>query len=266
MSLTKTELKKVRALQTKKGRRTTGEFVAEGVRLLEEAVRHKTLPRVLYYAPALLSERGQKLVDRFEAKDVKIEQVSSRDLDRISGTEAPSGILGVFKTPRTELAKLYRPRMRNILLCENLSDPGNVGTVCRSALAFAFDLVILSGSSVEPYAPKVVRASAGALFALPVAVATVADVLVLAGKERLAIVTTDLRGEDRLEKVLPKLDGLKLLLALGSEANGLSPEILEKADFTVRLRHERAVESLNAAVAGSILMKECYDRRQRRRQ
>ncbi len=265
MSISRAELKNVRTLQSKKGRQASGLFVAEGVRLLEAANRLKARPKKLYFAPAALSERGQAVVEGFRARSVTVEETAAGDLARMGQAETSQGVLAVFSTPAADLNKLYLPGLRNILLCENLSDPGNVGTLCRSALAFGFELMVLCGSSAEPFAPKVVRASVGAVFGLPIAVATTEDVLALVDLESVAVIATDMKGRDSLGKVFTEVGKRQVILALGSEATGLSAEIRDRADFTVSVRHERAVESLNAAVAGSILMNRCYAGRIRRK-
>lgn len=265
MSISRAELKNVRALQTKKARQAAGQFLAEGVRLLEEANRFKARPLKLYYAPSMLNQRGQAVVERFAGRKVTMEETSAADISRMGPAETSQGLVAVFDTPVTTLDKLYQPRMRNILLCENLSDPGNVGTLCRSALAFGFDLMILSGASAEPFAPKVVRSSVGAVFGLPIALATPEEALALAESEKIAVVATDIKGRDRLGRVLKEADRRKVMLTLGSEAAGLSDEMRRRAEFTVSVRHERSVESLNAAVAGSILMYRCYTGRIRRK-
>lgn len=264
MPISRAELKNVRALQTKKGRQASGQFLAEGVRLLEEVNRLKARPIKVYYAPPVLSERGSAVVERFRSRKIDAIETAASDLSRMSPAETSQGIVAVFSTPTTDLEELYHPAVRNILLCENLSDPGNVGTLCRSALAFGFDLLILAGASAEPYAPKVVRASVGAIFGLPVALAATETALALAAANNIAVIAADMKGRDRLGQVLKGLGKRSLMLSLGSEAAGLSAALRESAEFAVSVRHEALVESLNAAVAGSILMNRCYAGRVRR--
>ncbi len=264
MSISRAELKNVKALHTKKGRQAAGQYVAEGVRLLEEANRLKARPQKLYFSPSVLNERGLAVVERFRGRNVTVEETAAGDLSRMGQAETSQGIMAVFSTPAADLSKLYDPRMRNILLCENLADPGNVGTLCRSALAFGFDLMILCGASAEPFAPKVVRSSVGAIFGMPIAQASTEESLALAAENKVAVIATDAGGRDSLGRVFTDLEKRKTLLALGSEATGLSAELRDRADFTVSVRHERAVESLNAAVAGSILMNRWYAGRIRR--
>jgi TrmH family RNA methyltransferase len=257
--LSKTELKKLKSLLTKKKRKKSGMFLAEGVRLLEESVRWRFLPRTVYYAPSMLSTRAEKLVGRLRNRAVKTVQLSARDLRSVSDTESPQGIVGLFAKPDTKLAELYRPKHRKLVLCEGISDPGNLGTLVRSSLAFGFDFMLLCGRSAEPYSPKVVRASAGAVFGLQIAVATLKEVCAFMAREEVTVIASDLKAK-RCAKLPGKiLQKRKFMLAVGSEATGLSKAILERADIRFRIQHLRVVESLNAAVAGSIIMKQMYD-------
>ncbi|MCD6250223.1 MAG: RNA methyltransferase [candidate division Zixibacteria bacterium] len=265
MSVSRAETKKVKALQTKKGRRLAGKYIAEGVRLLEEACRLKVRPLELYYSEALLSDRGLNLVREFEKLGVVPQTAHAADLDRMAGATTPQGILAVFEIPETDLTKLHRTNLRNILIGENLSDPGNVGTLIRTAAAFDIDLVVLCGRCAEPFAPKVVRSSVGAVFGLPVAVASTDDTLDFVTRHQIRLIAAGLKGRLQLTEVLSKVKNQAVALAIGSEANGLSEELLIKADHVVRIEHSRQVESLNSAVAGAILMKECYDSRGRRK-
>lgn len=259
MPVTKTELKKIKSLLTKKGRKQHQMFLAEGIRLLEESIRFRFLPHTVYYAPAVLSNRGEKLVKAFEAQRVQVISLSKRELSSLSDTETPQGMIGLFVIPSGKLRELYLPRHRMLLLCENISEPGNLGALARSALAFGFDLVLLTGSSAEPYSPKVVRASAGTVFGLRMAEVTLKEVDALMARERVTFIAADPAANTHARLPIKKVTGKKILLAIGSEASGLSKPLLARSDIRLRIRHSRAVESLNAAVAGSILMKEIYE-------
>jgi TrmH family RNA methyltransferase len=257
--LSRTELKNLKSLLTKKGRKQSRMFLAEGVRLLEESVRQRFLPRTVYYAPSMLSTRAEKLVGQLRGRAVETVQLSARDLRSVSDTESPQGIVGLFVRPDTKLAKLYQPKHRKLVLCEDISDPGNLGTLVRSSLAFGFDLMLLCGNSAEPYSPKVVRASAGTVFGLPIAVATLREVCAFMAREQVTVIAADLKAKRDVKLPKRTLQKRRILLAVGSEATGLSKGILERADIRVRIQHLGTVESLNAAVAGSIIMKEIYD-------
>ncbi|UCD64604.1 MAG: RNA methyltransferase [Candidatus Zixiibacteriota bacterium] len=259
MSITKNELKGLKALLTKKGRREAGMFSAEGVRLLEEALRHGFLPQKVYYARSLAGERGERLLAGLAKKGVARAAVAGRELEAMSDTETPQGLVGVFRIPETKLRELYIPRFRRVLWCENIADPGNLGTMVRSALAFGFEPVVISGDSADVFAPKVVRSSAGAIFGLRVARETPAAVLRFAAGNGLKVVATGPLGK-KLDPAAKKvLKREKFIMVVGSEAHGVSPQILDAADMTVRVSHSTKVESLNAAMAGSILMSMIYN-------
>jgi len=259
MSITRSELKDIQTLLTKKGRKQHKKFIAEGVRLLEEAVRHNRLPETLYVAPSLLSERGQELAANFEMQRVKTVELSARQMDSLSDANTSQGLTGVFETPTTQLGELYRESFRKLLLCDGLSDPGNLGTLIRSALAFGFDLVVLTGHCAEPFAPKVVRSSVGAVFGIPVAIAERREAVALMVSHDVRLVTADIRGETDSERLKSIVTRDRLALAVGAEADGVSQDIRSHSDLLLRIGHENGVESLNSAVAGSILMKEIYD-------
>jgi TrmH family RNA methyltransferase len=259
MPVSKTELKKIKLLSTKKGRRKQGIFLAEGVRLMEESLRFRFWPISVFYSPTTLSARGTRLIAQFERHGIETKRLSAGQLRSVSDAETPQGVVGLFAVPEMNLSKLYQPRYRKLLLCENISDPGNLGTLVRSALAFGFDLVLLCGSTAEPYAPKAMRASAGAIFGLPMAEVTPKELDTFLGKEQIMVIASDLHKDADISLPKKELKNKKIVLAVGSEATGLSKRILDRADLSLRIPHSRAVESLNAAVAGSILMKEVYD-------
>lgn len=251
-------MKHIKTLQSKKGRKERGEFLAEGVRLLEEAYRHRVLPKVLYVAESQASERGLKLVAQFQKRGARIETVTARQMSGLSETRSPQGLVAVFTTPSADLTQLSPPAARRVLLCEGIGDPGNLGTLLRSARAFGFATVILIEGCTEAHAPKVVRSSAGAVFGLTIAAADLAGALAWLTERKVAVVAADARGEEAPQK-LRTLTAGSLALALGSEADGLTADIVQGSRLVYRIGHEAGVESLNVAVAGSILMKQVYD-------
>lgn len=256
MSITKNKIKDLKSLQTKKGRHESGCFPAEGVRLLEEALRFKYFPEILYYAPAILSERGHQLIKQFASKGVKTEEISTANINQIAATQESQGLLAVFKTP--DKTKLPGTNHRKQLWCENISDPGNLGTLMRSAAAFGFNSIILSGQVVEPHSPKVVRSSVGAVFAVDISIADKKEILDMIDKNGSKLIATDLRGENNIKNLSNYDNKAKLVLAIGSEAEGLSRDIISRADMRIKIEHSNHVESLNAAIAGSILMSRFY--------
>ncbi len=261
---TQAEIKRLKTLSSRKGRREQGLFLAEGIRLLEEADRHRFLPHRLYYAESELSGRAQALLSAFRLYKVDCRPTSARQLRQISGVKTAQGMVASFSIPdnfresSSLKAELGRGKFRKILLCESISDPGNLGTLLRSALAFGYSIAVLTGECVDPYSPKVVRSSSGAIFGLGIFTMSTNDVLKLATESGLSVIAADANGSHRIEDISIEDRERGVIVAVGAEATGLSASVRESARWRLRIPHLPAVESLNAAVAGSILMSGLY--------
>lgn len=258
--LCRAEKSLLKSLLTKKGRNKEKRFIAEGVRLLEESIRHKWLPGKVYFAESLISARGEQLISRFVEFGVPVLAISSRDLEKLSDSKTSQGVFGLFEIPAPKIEKMLKDNLRYVLLLDNISDPGNAGTLIRSACAFGFDLVLMSSTGVDPFNPKVVRSSAGAIFALPIVTVAIKEILRLKKKGNFTMIIAVLEGKEPGIGFKNLRGNRNFILAVGSEATGLSPEIREMADIKIRIGHENRAESLNAAVAGSIIMRDLYDR------
>jgi len=244
-------------LQTKKGRKLEKRFVAEGIRLLEESLKNSFLPIKLFYTESLLTDRGRWLVKEFEREKVSLNKISAKDIISISDAGTSQGVLGLFNIPQLKPGIAFK-KSRKLLLLDSISDPGNAGTLIRSALAFGFDAVILTNNSVDPYNPKVVRSSVGSIFGLPIITATVEEILRFKKYDGFKLIVADTKGIDLNSKKINVKNYSRIVLALGSEAEGISEYILSKADIKIKISHAVKVDSLNVAVAGSIIMKEFY--------
>jgi RNA methyltransferase, TrmH family len=245
-------IKAVRALQARRrAREQEGAFVIEGLHLAREAVAAQVAARLVLHTEDL-DARGRGLVNSLAKLGAETESVSPAVMAACSGTEAPPGLIAIVQMP-----KLQPPaRVDLALILDGLADPGNLGTMLRTALAAAVQQVLLTGDTVDPFNPKVVRAAAGAHFHLPMR----------------AVTTTDLP---------PEVEGLHLWLAearsgmphtqvdwrppcaliIGSEAHGPSPAVWALPARPVHIPIVPDSESLNAAVAAGVLLFEI--RRQR---
>lgn len=253
MAITRNELKLLKSYLTKKGRKTHNKFLAEGVRLLEDSYRHQIFPEVILYSKSHIDVRIEHLLMNLKKKDVPTTQVSSNDIKLLSDTKSPQGIVGVFKMYEKTADESFSKKIRKILWCENVSDPGNVGTLLRSALAFGFQTIFVSGDTADIYSPKVVRSTMGAIFKMQIVKDSTSNLFKLARKNNFKLVAADMHGKP-IHFIKKQLKSDRFVLAVGSEGFGLSPEIKAEADMSVRIDHNQAVESLNVAVAGSILM------------
>lgn len=252
MALTKGEIKTLLSLSTKKGRLQEKQFMAEGVRLLEEALACDYLPRFVLYAPSELNPRGERLIEGFTLRKVQARSISARECHRLSDTKSPQGILAVFDSRQANLSKQLKKGVRRILVCDKIGDPGNLGTLIRSAVAFNFDLIITTRNSAEVFNPKTIRASMGGFFKIPmVSGVDDADLVDRLARSGITLYHADIKGK-RIDPASP-VKG-RLALVLGSEATGASSILASRADFTIKIPISRRTESLNAAVAGSVLM------------
>lgn len=260
MPITKNELKSIKSLLTKKGRKSQRKFLAEGVRLLEESLNFHVLPEIILYNKALIDIRGEQLIQNLKKKNVTVTSITKKEVESLSDTKSPQGIVGVFKIREQKADEPSLKNIRKILWCDTISDPGNVGTLLRSALAFDFSTVMVSGDTADPFSPKVVRASMGAIFKMRIIRDDIKAMVELLNKNRFKLIAADINGKPAAT-IVPKVENKRFALAVGSEAFGLSLEILNEAALKIRIKHELSVESLNAAVAGSILMNEFYKMR-----
>jgi TrmH family RNA methyltransferase len=252
VALTKAEIKYLTSLQTKKGRKKEGRFLIEGVRLLEDALAADYLPHTILYAPSELTERGQELVRKFVARKVTAQTISARECNRLADTKTSQGIIALFSLPRHSLRQHLAKGCRKILICDGIGDPGNLGTLIRSAAAFHFDLVVTTAGSAEAGNPKTVRAGMGAFFRIPVVDGV--DAGELAAELNIAgytIYNADVKGK-YIGPSLPAAD--KLALVVGSEASGTGAALAAAARFRVKVPMAKNVESLNSAMAGTVLM------------
>jgi len=252
-----TLIKKVRGLLAdKKEREEKRQFVLEGIRLAEEAVSAGIKPQ-LALTGSQLSTRGREIVESFQQMGVDVEEVDMDLLNRLSDTHTSQGVLLVLNIPEEN----PRSDNLNVLVLDRISDPGNMGTLLRSAAGLGFNTVITTPGSVDAYSPKVVRSAMGAHFKCNLLVRDaygVRDFCKINNQPPLKIVL----AEAQSAKVSWKMDlTLPLALVIGSEADGPTPEIRSIADETVAIPMKLDSESLNAAVSGSILMYEIYRQR-----
>jgi len=246
-------------LALKKNRDQAGAFVVEGVRLAEEALAAQYTP-VLALFSANVSERGKALVAGLGARKVEVQEVETELLERISDTETSQGLLLVLKKRDFARQTAGDP----LLVLDQIRDPGNLGTILRSACAFGFAGAILTPGSVDPYSPKALRAGMGAQFKLPVGLMD-ADEIRQFCKEGADRTVRILLADAQAQHSCWELDlAQPLCLIIGSEAFGAAPAMRQIADEGVLIPMQENNESLNAAMSASILMYEVY--RQRKRQ
>jgi len=248
------KIKLIRALQGRaKERRDAGAFLAEGVRLVEEAVHSNWGFQFALYDETL-SERGRLQVESLKLKGVDVEEVSTSLMKSLSETETPQGILAVL-----ELTNFPLPNFPTfILIPDQIRDPGNLGTLLRTAAASGVQAVLLPPETTDAFAPKVLRSGMGAHFSLPIlsmAWSEIDQIIKLAGMQ---VFIADMNGQPCWEIDLCQ----PIALVIGGEADGASQQARRLANGKISIPMPGQAESLNAGVAGSVLMFEVVRQRQ----
>lgn len=259
------------SLHSPKGREQTELFLIEGPHLLDAALDAHVTPSLIVFDPEDLgrSAAGRRLLGRIEearAGGAQVLEATPAVIERAADTRTPQGVVAAVASSDVDAAKIRarrRGRMRPlVLVLDGISDPGNLGTILRAALAADVDEVLLAPGSAQPLAPKVVRAASGATFHLPVR-----------AEQSWQQIATALAGAPEVVQVLAAeasgrqaYDAFDLTqrtaLIIGNEAHGLSSEAKRLVTDRLSIPMWNRVESLNAAIAASVILFEAA--RQRR--
>lgn len=241
----------VRVLQQRKARRRRGLAVAEGVRLVEEALAAGVAFRGVLASPALeQTPRGAALLRALGDGAVAVQEVTDRTLAQIADTDTPQGVLAVLEPKRWTLAEIRPERGRPALVLDGVQDPGNVGTLLRTAFALGAAGAVLLPGTADPANPKVLRAAMGASFRLPTAGAVDGELVKWARELGVALWAAATEGTP-LTRLRPPD---RLGLVVGNEGAGVRPFIKERAAECVAIPLARGAESLNVAVAAGIVL------------
>ncbi len=250
------KIKLVRALLSRaRDRREAGAFVVEGVRLVEEAVNSNWPMRFVLFDESL-SERGMSKVESLMSLGVDVEEVSTSVMKAMSETENPQGILAVLNE-----FQLPIPASPNfILIPDQIRDPGNLGTLLRSAAATGVQAVLVPPETTDAFAPKVLRSGMGAHFKLPIHSMSWDEINEVIKSAGLQVLIADMDGQSCWDIDLTK----PVALVVGNEAEGASESARGFASGKISIPMSGMMESLNAGVAGSVLMFEVVRQRNRK--
>ena len=258
------KIKIIRALQGRaKERRETGAFLVEGVRLVEEAVNSNWRFQFALF-DEVLSERGMLQIESLKSRGIECEMVSTNVMRSLSETETPQGILGVLNSTQLPIPN----HCDFILIPDQIRDPGNLGTLLRTAAAAGVQAVLIPPETADAFAPKVVRSGMGAHFRLPIHSMTwdeINQVIKSAGvaligetvSKGLQVFLADMNGQSCWETDLRQ----PAALIIGGEAEGASESARKLTNQKIKIPMSGNIESLNAGAAGSILMFEVVRQR-----
>ena len=239
------KVKLVRALARRKERYAARQFVVEGVRLIEEAINAGIVPAFVLYT-AQTDSRANALLERLRTLTPDTLEVSDQVMKEIASTETPQGIVAVM--PFVELPLPTPPQF--VLILDAVRDPGNVGAILRSARAAGVDAIFFAHGTADPYNDKVVRAAMGAHFHLPIRGAAWTEI-----REMMEMVPRVYLADARGDIEYTRADWSRpVALIVGGEAEGAGDAAKKIATARVSIPMRGGAESLNAAMAATILL------------
>jgi TrmH family RNA methyltransferase len=247
-------VKRMRLLAERKHRRREGAFVVQGIQPVWQAVEAGAAIETLIVAPGLLGRSAAgPMVAEQEARGVRVTRVSDELFGRLSGREGPSGLAAIVHGRPAVLGDLPAGPGSVFVALHEIGNPGNLGTIIRTANAAGASGVVLLGQATDPFDPAAVKASMGALFSTPVSQAGPDEFFTWAARLQIAVVTTSASAPQSFWGAsYPR----PLALLLGAEGAGLPETVLARGDMQVSIPMTGTAESLNLAVAAGLLLYE----------
>ncbi|MBN2899265.1 MAG: RNA methyltransferase [Clostridia bacterium] len=255
--LTSPDNKKIKELQQlgkKKYRREQNAFVIEGIRFVESALEKSIALKDVFYSSALWdNERGTALIEAVEAKGYRLHEVAPKLFDAISDTVNSQGVLAVAPMmPEVLDTDILEGETTYLsLVLDRIQDPGNLGTMIRTADAAGIKDIFLVKGTTDPYSTKVLRSTMGSIFDVRLHMLDTDEVIAYAEQHGIRLVVTSLDAS-LYHYELAVQD--KLAIVIGNEGNGVSKEFLEAADDLIKIPIYGGAESLNASVAAGIVL------------
>lgn len=241
--------------QKAKARKEDGVFIAEGVKMFAEAP-------LLWIREVYISESfSHKIPEELEGKldRCSYEVVSNAIFEKISDTQTPQGVLCVLNRPSYSLSELCFGGYPLVMILEDLQDPGNLGTILRTAEGAGVTGIVMTSDTVDIFNPKTIRATMGSIYRVPfLYVDSLGDAISRLKRNGLRVYAAHLKGERRYHE-LNYVKGTAFLI--GNEGNGLTDQAVSLADVCLKIPMEGKLESLNAGVASGILMYEAHRQR-----
>lgn len=250
-------------MKEKKYRDREGKFLVEGLLLCEELVASATYRKLiesLVFSPTeASSERARKLIADWTARGLTVKEIDPVGLKRLSDTVSPQGLIAVVRKAAVDFGDLLAAAPHCLLILDGVSDPGNLGTILRTANWFGADAVLLSANSVEWTNPKVVRSSMGAVFHIPVVSGLpLAETLSELANRGYSLFAAEAGGDTPF---MAATFGKKNALIFGGETSGISQEVSPFVTTKLRIPGQGKCDSLNVAVAAGIILSEVFRRK-----
>lgn len=250
MALSRAEATRLRKLHRRRGREAAGLFLAEGVRVVADLLRSELPVRRAIVAPSLRTAPGGAELAAALEQACPVEEVGEAELSALAATETPQGVLAVAEIPSRELPVPAGDEAAVALVLDGVQDPGNVGTLIRTAEALGADFVAALPGTADPWNPKAVRAAAGSLFRIPVKAITWAALAGWLREHDFAVHAAEAGGSPVDQVATPH----RAALVVGNEGAGIREEVRRSADALVSVPLRGAADSLNVAAAAAVLL------------
>lgn len=237
------------SLNDKKTRMNAKRFIVEGYHLVNEASKTNLLEAIIS-----TDEKELKKIN-----NVKRYLVNDAIINKIATTKNPQNILGIVKMLDhniTNLVPIIKGNKTKLIMLDDVNDPGNLGTIIRTAAGLGYDGIIMSPNTVDLYNEKVIRSTQGVMFKIPIIKANLQEVIKLLKKEKVFCIGTALTNAKDVKHITKKD---KFAICLGNEAKGISKEVLDNMDENVKIAMKNDVESLNVSIAAGIIMYEMME-------
>ena len=237
------------SLNDKKTRMNAKRFIVEGYHLVDEASKNNLLEAIIS-----TDEKELKKIN-----NVKRYLVNDAIINKIATTKNPQNILGIVKMLDhniTNLVPIIKENKTKLIMLDDVNDPGNLGTIIRTAAGLGYDGIIMSPNTVDLYNEKVIRSTQGVMFKIPIIKANLQEVIKLLKKEKVFCIGTALTNAKDVKHITKKD---KFAICLGNEAKGISKEVLDNMDENVKIAMNNDVESLNVSIAAGIIMYEMME-------
>lgn len=237
------------SLNDKKTRMNAKRFIVEGYHLVNEASKTNLLEAIIS-----TDEKELKKIN-----NVKRYLVNDAIINKIATTKNPQNILGIVKMLDhniTNLVPIIKENKTKLIMLDDVNDPGNLGTIIRTAAGLGYDGIIMSPNTVDLYNEKVIRSTQGVMFKIPIIKANLQEVIKMLKKEKVFCIGTALTNAKDVKHITKKD---KFAICLGNEAKGISKEVLDNMDENVKIAMNNDVESLNVSIAAGIIMYEIME-------
>ena len=244
-------IKHIKKLKEKKYRDEFGEFLVEGGKMIEEAIREGAGIKQIIVCDDCRTENSISQELMYDIAKYDCVYVTEKIFHLITDVSTPQGIMAIIEKPAKNDDKIDY-KAENFLLLDNIQDPGNMGTILRTADSLNMKQIIVSPGSADCYNAKVVRSTMGAIFRVNVIERDLRKVIAEMQKRAIKVFATDLKTDKTIEDV----DYSKTAIIIGNEANGVSRELLDMSSQKIKIPMPGKTESLNAAVATGIILYE----------